>query len=127
MVPISITFTIIYSNIEEFRKKLMLAWGQPDVINSGNLIWKKLSLQDIGNNLEIRVTDGILTEENGNPSFKVFSDYNSKYEELKNLQLNQSRHLEIGFFSQGGFNIITTKNLENSVIKVLNFISDFVW
>jgi len=105
----------------------MLAWGRPDVITAGNLIWEKLSIQDIGNNLEIRVSDGILTEENGNASFKIFSDDNSKYKELQNLQLNQSQHLEIGFYNQSGFNIITTNTLENSVIKVLNYITDFVW
>lgn len=121
------TFIITYFNYEEFRKKLMLAWGRPDVMSAGNLEWNNLNIQEIGQNLKVIVSDGISTAQDGTTYYKVFPDDNSKNEALKSLHSDQSRYLEIKFESQNGTNFITTNALENSVYTVLDYITNSVW
>lgn len=121
------TFSITYFNYEEFRKKLILAWGRPDVMDAGNLVWNSLNIQEIGQNLKVVVRDGIATAQDGTTYYKIFPDYNAKNDALQSMHNDQSRYLEIKFENQIGTNIITTNALENSVYTVLDYITNSVW
>lgn len=127
MVDSARTFSINYSNGEEFRKKLMLAWGRPDEFSAGSLVWNNFSLQNIGDNLKIVVTDGIETTQETGVMYKVFTDDNTKYSMINDLQSNQRRIITIIFENQQGTNIIADKNSESSVIRVIDHIITSVW
>ncbi len=121
------TFIITYNDYEQFRKKLMLAWGRPDVMTAGNLEWNHLNIQEIGQNLKVIVSDGISTAQDGTTYYKVFPDDNAKNDALKSMHNDQSRYLEIKFENQSGTNFITTSAMENSVYSVLDYITNSVW
>ena len=121
------TFSINYPNGEEFRKKLMLAWGRPDEFSAGSMVWSNLSLQDVGNNMKIVITDGIETAEESGVVYKIFSDDNSKYSMINDLKSNQKRIITIVFENQEGSNIIAGKNTERSVISAIDHIITSVW
>lgn len=121
------TFVIEYPNYEEFRKKLMLSWGKPDVISAGSLIWNSISISGIGNQLKVVVSDGIETTESSGTTYKVFPDESAKFEILKDLRTNQKRKLQLNIENQQGNNIITDLTSENAVLNTLNYIISSVW
>jgi hypothetical protein len=116
------TFSITYPNGEEFRKILMLAWGRPVLISAGSIEWTPLTIQDIGNNMKITLSDGFETTEGTGTFYKLFSDDNSKFNILNNLQSNQKRKFILVFTNPQGVNIATTKSFEKAVINTIDHI-----
>jgi hypothetical protein len=121
------TFFVNYSNGEEFRKKLMLTWGRPVLISVGSIEWTPITLQEIGNNLKITLTDGVETTESTGAKFVAFIDDNAKYNILKDLQSNQKRKFTLVFTNQQGVNIIITKTIEKAVVNAIDHIATSVW
>jgi hypothetical protein len=121
------TFNIIYANGEEFRKKLMLAWGRPLVFTAGTIEWTPLSLQGIGNNLKITLSDGVETTESTGTVYKSFVDDNTKYSMLNDLQPNQKRKITLVFTDQQGLNVVTTKTIEKAVVDAIDHIIATAW
>lgn len=121
------TFSINYPNGDEFRKKLMLAWGQPNVITAGTIEWSPLTLQNIGNNLTITLSDGVETIENSVPVFKTFMDDVSKYSMINDLQSNQKRKITLVFRNAQGINAVASKSFEQAAISEINRIITSVW
>jgi hypothetical protein len=116
------TFAVNYPNGEEFRKKLMLAWGRPAVLEAGSLVWTPLSLQDIGNNLKITLSDGVETTDGNTIVFKTFTDDNTKYNMINDLQSNQKRKMTLVFADPQGVNIVTDKIIEKKVVNAIDHI-----
>jgi hypothetical protein len=114
------SFTVNYQNGEEFRKLLMIAWGRPALICAGKIEWTPLSLQDIGNNIKVTLSDGVETTEGTGTVFKPFTDDNSKYTILNNLQSNQTRKFNLVFTNQQGENIVNTKSVEKAVVNAID-------
>jgi hypothetical protein len=121
------TFAVNYANGDEFRKKLMLAWGQPNVITAGSIEWSPLTLQNIGSNLKITLSDGVETTENSNIVFKAFVDDNAKFSMMNDLQSNQKRKISFVFSNQQGVNVVTTNSIEQAVVNEINRIITSVW
>jgi hypothetical protein len=113
------TFTVNYANGEEFRKILVLTWGRPDVFAAGSMVWNRISLPEIGNNLKITLNDGVESTDGTSVVFKTFTDDNSKYHQLNDLKSNQKRKITLVFTDQLGVNIVTTKSIETAVIKTI--------
>ena len=114
------TFSVGYPNGEEFRKLLMIAWGRPAMISAGKIEWTTLSLQDIGNNIKVTLSDGVETTESTGTIFKPFMDDNSKFNILSNLQSNQKRKFFLVFTNQQGENIISSKSSEKAVADAID-------
>jgi hypothetical protein len=114
------TFTVNYPNGEEFRKLLMLTWGRPVVITAGSIEWTPVTLQDIGDNLKITLRDGVETTEGATVVFKTFVDDNAKFNMLNDLQSNQKRKMTIVFANQQGINVVSSKSIENAVVKAID-------
>ena len=121
------TFNIIYANGEEFRKKLMLTWGRPGILTAGTIEWTPLSLQGIGNNLKVTLSDGVETTESTGTVYKSFVDDNAKYNMLNDLQPNQKRKITLVFANQQGQNIVSTKSIEKAVIEAIDHIVANAW
>jgi hypothetical protein len=116
------TFTVNYPNGEEFRKLLMLSWGRPVVITAGSIEWTPVTLQNIGENLKITLIDGVETTEGATVVYKTFVDDNAKYNILNDLQSNQKRKITLVFANQQGVNVVSSKIIENAVIKAIDHI-----
>jgi hypothetical protein len=116
------TFVVNYANGEEFRKIMMLSWGQPDVFTAGNIVWNKLSLKNIGDNLKVTLSDGIETTQGSGIYYKLFADDNSKFNQLKDLQSDQKRKITLVFANPQGTNAVMSKTLENTVLSTLDHI-----
>jgi hypothetical protein len=114
------SFAVNYQNGEEFRKLLMIAWGRPALISTGKIEWTTLSLQDIGNNIKVTLSDGVETTEGAGTTFKAFTDDNSKFNILNNLQNNQKRKFFLVITNQQGENIISNKNFEKAVVSAID-------
>lgn len=122
MVDSSRSFDVIYPNGEEFRKLLMLTWGRPVLITAGKIEWTPLSLQDIGNNIKVTLSDGVETTESTGIFFKPFVDDNSKSNLLNNLKSNQKRKFCLSFTNQQGVNIVVTKSVEKAIVNAIDHI-----
>ncbi|MEI6124451.1 MAG: hypothetical protein WCQ95_12575 [Bacteroidota bacterium] len=120
----STTFTINYQDYEKLRKIFMLTWDRPDVISAGYLIWNNLSIQDVGNNLKITLSDGIITKEGDNQTYRIFADDITKKELLNKMSDNQFRQASIELRNQNDSNIINSNNLAKKVIMTLEKIID---
>jgi hypothetical protein len=113
-------FEVNYSNGEKFRKILMLTWGHPVKFTAGTIEWNPLSLQDIGDNVIITLTDGYETSESNGVEYIPFTDDHSKYRILTNLQSNQKRKFILLITNQQGVNIVTSKSIEKAVVRAVD-------
>ncbi len=116
------TFSVKYPNGEEFRKLLMLSWGRPVVITAGSIEWTPITLQNIGENLKITLSDGVETTEGETVVYKTFVDDNAKFNMLNDLQSNQKRKITLIFANQQGVNVVISKSIENAVVKAIDHI-----
>jgi hypothetical protein len=116
------TFKVNYSNGEKFRKILILTWGRTTKFTAGSMEWNPLSLQDIGDNLIINLIDGIETTESTGVKYIPFAEDDLKYHILTNLQSNQKRKFMLIITNQQGVNIVTSKSIENAVVKAIDHI-----
>jgi len=121
------TFVVNYTDGDQFRKKLILAWGKPGSFQAGTIEWPSLSLNNIGNNLKVTLIDGVETTNGTSKVFNAFADNNSKFNLLNSLQSNQKRKITLVITNQQGANVVANKSIEKSVLTVLDNIVTSVW
>ncbi len=114
------TFSINFVNGEQFRKILMLTWGLPNIIEAGNLVWYNHDLANVGINVNIKLSDGIETNDAGAVVFKAFPSEEDKNTMLNSLQSNQKRVFKLIIVSQQNTNVVTTKVAEDAVISAID-------
>lgn len=113
------TFTIHYPNYEECRKILMLSWGRPDAHEAGKIVWNKLNLSGIGNEMEVTLYDGIFTMDTKGGSFAPFVNDQEKYDKIPKLKPEECRQLVLIFESQDGKNLIRQKEMADNIRLLL--------
>ena len=72
-------FTITGKNLDEELSKLKTNLGKPLTESEGEIIWNNINIPNIGDDLQLKMVDGLLTTKGNTAKFKPF-----KYTKNKN-------------------------------------------
>jgi hypothetical protein len=105
-------------NFDNSIDSLLKFWGTPEKNEAGHIRWTHIEISNIGKDLNILLTDGICTMENGDMTCTLFKDKKDKEKKLRELKSNQSREIEITITNKDGKNIIDSK-AKTVIVKTL--------
>ena len=117
------TFSIWKGNLDDIRGNFARMLGKPQVNDAGRMEWKGLNIQDIGKDVTIQITDGILTLNRKSTSYVPFTNAVEKESLLKTLRKKQCRQLNIEFLDKAGANFVKTKKMEETIVKFLEVVT----
>lgn len=101
-------------------KKLMNHLGKPQKNEAGMIIWFKVSIPHVGDNFDIKLTDGVFTKNATYASYSYFKNTQEKDSTLAFLHANQERCIEITIQNIIGNNVINKAYKAELVREWLN-------
>ncbi|MBP6978392.1 MAG: hypothetical protein KBB71_08775 [Lentimicrobiaceae bacterium] len=116
-------FTITGKNLDNELGKLNTTFGKPLTESEGEIIWNKVDIPNIGNDLQIKMVDGLLTIKGNSAKFKPFKDTENKNKskncQLKCLDENENRQLYFTVMDKDNNNIIGNDKMRIDMIEFL--------
>ena len=116
-------FTITGKNLDEELSKLKTNLGKPLTESEGEIIWNNINIPNIGDDLQLKMVDGLLTTKGNTAKFKPFkytkNKNKSKYCQLKCLDENKNRQLCFTVLDKDNNNIIANEAMKMSVNEYL--------
>jgi hypothetical protein len=116
-------FSLTGKNLDSELNKLNEKFGEPTTSEPGKIIWTNIEISNIGQNLQIEITDGLLTIKNDKAKYKHFKKSRNKNKskncKLKCLEENEYRQL-VFTITENERNIINNKELKEAAQKYLS-------
>jgi hypothetical protein len=116
-------FTITGKNLDEELSKLKTNLGKPFTESEGEIIWNNVDIPNIGNDLQLKLVDGLLTTKRSTAKFKPFKDTKNKNKskncQLKCLDENKNRQFYFTVLDKDNNNIIVNKTMKIAVNEYL--------
>ena len=110
------------SSFDNNIERLIKFWDTPKLNETGQIKWINIDIPDVGEDLNVTLTDRICTMEEGNIKCVPFKDKENKEMKMKDLKSNQYRDIEITITNQDGKNIINSKDKTKTVKTLLQSI-----
>jgi hypothetical protein len=105
----SISFLISSPNIDSCREKLIRYWGAPLHNNACFMIWGKIKIDSVGENLTINLNEGIITYKRGKHNFIPFTDEADKANKINDIKHNRCRGMIVTICNKDSNNIINSR------------------
>lgn len=112
------TFSINKVEIDKAIELMISKFGNPVTKKAGNVVWQKINIQGVGDELTMKLLDGIFSFDDY--TYMTFSDYKDKSERLSNLTKSRVRNCTLEILNNYGLNIIDEKNEVEIIQRIFN-------
>jgi len=116
-------FTITGKDLDEELSKLKTSLGKPLTESEWVIIWNNVNIPNVGNDLQLKLVDGLLTTKGCDARFKPFVDTKNKNKskncQLKCLDENKNRRLYFTVMDKANNNIVVNEAMKVAVTEYL--------
>jgi hypothetical protein len=109
---------IAVQQLDSVRISFLRTYGTPVSDTYGTMIWKGVSLQSLGEQLEIHYMDWLCTMRNKYTSCKYFKSEADKVKKVAAMKENQHRAIWIDIKDASGRNILTSRSAALEAAKL---------
>ena len=114
------TFSVLRNDKDACLSSLNEKLGSPFQNTVGEIIWKNVSVPGLGNNLVLRVRDGIFRIRKNSGRFQYFRSQRDKERKLRDLSDGCFRYLTLEISNPEGENAVKSREAEQQALKFLD-------
>jgi hypothetical protein len=107
-----------FEQMDAVRAAVLQRFGTPSSDSYGNMIWKGVSLPNIGEQLEIRYSDFLCTNTEKGLKCKSFKSEKDKNRRISSLMQNQSRMIQLEILDVDGREILRSMHVAREAAKL---------
>jgi len=112
------TLSFNFEQMDAVRASVLQRFGTPSSDSYGNMIWKGVSLPNIGDQLEVRYTDFLCTDTGKVLKCKSFKSEADKNRRISRQKESQSRMIQLEILDAGGREILRSMPLAREAAKL---------